>query len=97
MSPRVGDRGGDTDGHAIIGVDLRDTEVTADPGTSAGRASMVDDVTAACGGVLDGLVACAGIGGEHAELVTRINYFGAKATPAGLRPSSPSTVGRLWR
>ena len=76
----------EADGHTVVGIDLRDTEVIADLGTPGGRASMVDDVAAASGGSLDGLVACAGIGGENGPLVTRINYFGAQATLAGLRP-----------
>ncbi|MEM7140731.1 MAG: SDR family oxidoreductase [Actinomycetota bacterium] len=76
----------ETDGHTVIGIDLRDAEVIADLATPQGRASMVDDVGAASGGALDGLVACAGIGGENGELVTRINYFGAQATLDGLRP-----------
>ncbi|MDG2028678.1 MAG: SDR family oxidoreductase [Acidimicrobiales bacterium] len=76
----------ESDGNTVVGIDLRDTEVIADLGTPAGRQSMVDDVAAACGGTLDGVVACAGVGGEHAELVTRINFFGAQATLAGLRP-----------
>ena len=76
----------EADGHTVIGIDLRDTEVIADLGTPAGRASMVDDVVAASGGALDGVVACAGIGSDDGPLVTRINFFGAQATLAGLRP-----------
>jgi NAD(P)-dependent dehydrogenase (short-subunit alcohol dehydrogenase family) len=73
------------DGHRVVGVDVRDAEVIADLSTPAGRAAMVDAVTSACGGVLDGLVAGAGIMGEGA-LVAAINFFGAVATLEGLRP-----------
>ena len=73
-------------GARVIGVDVRDAEVIADLSTPAGRAAMVDGVTAACDGRLDGLVAAAGITHDDGSLVTAINYFGAVATLDGLRP-----------
>ncbi|MDP9333277.1 MAG: SDR family oxidoreductase, partial [Actinomycetota bacterium] len=42
-------------------------------------------VTELCGGVLDGLVAAAGIMGDQ-PLVVAVNYFGAIASLDGLRP-----------
>ena len=72
-------------GDRVIGVDVRDAEVIADLSTPAGRAAMVAAVADASGGVLDGLVAAAGIMGQ-APLVVAINYFGAIATLDGLRP-----------
>ncbi len=74
------------DGHRVIGVDVRDAEVIADLATPAGRAAMVEGVTAASGGVLDGVVAGAGIQSDDGPLVISINYFGAWATLDGLRP-----------
>jgi NAD(P)-dependent dehydrogenase (short-subunit alcohol dehydrogenase family) len=83
------------EGHRVIGVDLRDADVTADLSTPAGRNAMVDAVTVASDGVLDGLVAGAGVapqgGGEQQLGLTdgftvAVNYFGAVATLAGLRP-----------
>ena len=75
-------------GHRVIGVDIRDAEVIADVSTPAGRAAMIEQVTVACDGVLDGLVAGAGISsnGNNEELVVSINYFGAVAALSGLRP-----------
>ncbi len=73
------------EGARVIGVDVRDAEVIADLSTPAGRDAMVAAVTNACGGVLDGLVAAAGIMGNE-PLVVAINYFGAIATLEGLRP-----------
>ncbi len=83
-------------GHRVIGVDVRDAEVIADLSTPAGRAAMIDGVTHACDGVLDGLVAGAGIMGQEPVTVA-INYFGAIATLEGLRPllargADPSAV-----
>ncbi|HEV7525470.1 MAG TPA: SDR family oxidoreductase [Acidimicrobiia bacterium] len=73
------------EGARVIGVDVRDAEVIADLSTPAGRDAMVAAVTDASGGVLDGLVAAAGIMGTEA-LVVAVNYFGAIATLDGLRP-----------
>ncbi len=84
VAGRIGD-----EGHRVIGVDLRDADVVADLSTTEGRAAAVSGVTDASGGVLDGVVACAGIGGSTGAppgLVARVNYFGAVATLDGLRP-----------
>jgi NAD(P)-dependent dehydrogenase (short-subunit alcohol dehydrogenase family) len=76
------------DGTRIIGVDLRDAEVTADLGTAAGRAAAVAAVERASGGRLDGLVACAGVGPHVPDqaLLASVNFFGTQAILAGLRP-----------
>lgn len=76
------------EGHTVIGVDLRDAEVIADLTTPDGRSAMVEGVTRASGGALDGLLAGAGVSGRTSESsrVLRLNYFGAVATLAGLRP-----------
>jgi NAD(P)-dependent dehydrogenase (short-subunit alcohol dehydrogenase family) len=84
------------DGHRVIGIDVRDAEVIADLATTAGRDEMVRATTDACEGVLDGLVAAAGIMGEGPTVVA-IDYFGAVATLDGLRPllargTNPSAV-----
>ncbi|MBV8952473.1 MAG: SDR family oxidoreductase [Actinobacteria bacterium] len=75
-------------GHRVIGVDVRDAEVVADLSTPSGRDEAVRAVGAACDGVLDGLVACAGLGGtvKPASLVARVNYFGAVGVLDGLKP-----------
>ena len=74
------------DGHEVIGVDIRDAEVIADLSTPEGRTEMIGAVAAASGGRIDGLVAGAGITGPDPEQVVSVNYFGAVATVAGLRP-----------
>jgi NAD(P)-dependent dehydrogenase (short-subunit alcohol dehydrogenase family) len=86
-------------GHRVIGVDLNPTgfatDVTGDLSTAAGRDHVVSAVLAACGGVLDGLVPCAGVGGmlNAPELTVRLNYFGALATVAGLRSALARGTG----
>jgi len=74
-------------GDEVIGVDLRDAEVTADLSDPAGRAAAVAAVGARSGGRLDGVVVCAGVG-PHVEpwsTVVSLNFFGAQALLAGLR------------
>jgi NAD(P)-dependent dehydrogenase (short-subunit alcohol dehydrogenase family) len=77
-----------SDGHTVIGVDLRDAEVTGDLATTSGRESAIAAI-----GVLtdrvDGIVPCAGVAGLTAtdpRLVVSLNYFGALALVTGLRP-----------
>jgi NAD(P)-dependent dehydrogenase (short-subunit alcohol dehydrogenase family) len=75
-------------GARVVGVDLRDADVIADLSTPTGRAGMIERVGVLVNGKLDGLVACAGVGGgqNHPDKVIRVNYFGAVATLDGLRP-----------
>jgi len=74
-------------GHRVIGVDLHDADVCANLADPAGREQLATDV-ARHADALDGVVACAGVGGGQnpPELVIPVNYFGAVATLAGLRP-----------
>lgn len=75
-------------GHRVIGVDLRDADVTGDLSRAADRTRIVAEVSAACGGVLDGLVPCAGVSTPVPdELVVRINFYGTLAVVDGLRPA----------
>jgi NAD(P)-dependent dehydrogenase (short-subunit alcohol dehydrogenase family) len=73
------------DGHRVIDVDLHDASITADLSTPPGRAALVDEVTAASGGIVDAVIANAGVMAAP-ELCVRVNYFGAVATLEGLRP-----------
>ncbi|WP_007506876.1 SDR family NAD(P)-dependent oxidoreductase [Pseudofrankia saprophytica] len=72
-------------GATVIGVDLKDTEVTVDLAARAGREELVDRVRELTGGRLDAVVACAGVSRRDPRTV-RVNFFGAVATLTGLRP-----------
>jgi NAD(P)-dependent dehydrogenase (short-subunit alcohol dehydrogenase family) len=72
-------------GHRVIGADLRDADVIADLATKTGRQTLVDDVRAATGGRVDGVITCAGISSDDPATVS-INFFGTVATLQGLRP-----------
>jgi NAD(P)-dependent dehydrogenase (short-subunit alcohol dehydrogenase family) len=74
------------EGHRVIGVDLRDTDVIADLSTVEGRATAVAGVLDACDGRLDGLAALAGVGPQVGAVAqVTVNYFGAVALLDGLR------------
>jgi len=76
-------------GDRVIGVDQRAADVTCDLATPAGRQTAIDEVTRRCGGALDGLVTCAGLGGatgRAASMLVSVNYFGTVDLLAGLRP-----------
>ncbi len=67
-------------GHTVIGVDLKDAEVTADLSTPGGRARAVSEVLSLASGSLDGAVLAAGIGPgpapDRSRLIYQVNYFG---------------------
>ncbi len=72
-------------GNRVIRVDLREGDVTADLGTKEGVAAAVEKITELSDGVIDGLVANAGVS-HPTELALKINYFGTVALIEGLRP-----------
>ncbi|MET3962156.1 NAD(P)-dependent dehydrogenase (short-subunit alcohol dehydrogenase family) [Marmoricola sp. OAE513] len=77
------------DGHRVIGIDLRNADVEADLSTPAGRVEAVRQVTELSPDGIDGLVPCAGIAGftgTDPALLISVNYFGAVALAAGLKP-----------
>jgi NAD(P)-dependent dehydrogenase (short-subunit alcohol dehydrogenase family) len=73
-------------GDRVIGVDVRDAEVTADLGTREGRADAVAGVLAACDGTLDGYAGFAGVPATvDPPLLTKVSYFGSTSMLEGLR------------
>jgi NAD(P)-dependent dehydrogenase (short-subunit alcohol dehydrogenase family) len=74
-------------GHRAIGADLRNTEIEADLGTPAGRATLVEQAERLAPDGLDGVIAGAGVVKlDDPALMIAVNYFGAVATLEGLRP-----------
>lgn len=72
-------------GHAVIGVDLKGSDVDADLSTAEGRATMVESVTEKSGGSIDAIIACAGLS-TPTVATAKVNYYGAVGTLTGLRP-----------
>lgn len=81
-------------GEQVIGVDLRDAEVEADLSSAEGRARAAVDVLARAGGVVDAVIACAGIAAPIAKTIS-VNYFGVVELLEALLPAlSRSTAPR---
>ena len=75
----------EAEGYEVVGVDIADAEIIGDVSTSVGRAQMIADVADRTNGVIDVVVANAGVMGAAGPCIS-INYFGAIATLEGLRP-----------
>ncbi len=75
------------DGDRVIGVDLRDAEIEADLSTPDGRGRALEAARAACGGELDRLACCAGLGShlDDFALIASVNYFGAIDIADGMK------------
>lgn len=86
-------------GQRVIGVDLKDAEITADLSSVAGREAAIREIRALTGGTLDGLVCCAGLGvtAPDTGLILRVNHFAVTALLDGLfddlrRGQSPAAL-----
>ena len=87
------------EGDRVIGVDLADAEILADLSGGEGRSAALAAALEQCGGRLDRLVICAGLG-THVRppsLVASVNYFGAVDVLDGLfdalsKGSDPAVV-----
>jgi NAD(P)-dependent dehydrogenase (short-subunit alcohol dehydrogenase family) len=73
-------------GHRVIGIDRQQADIVADLSSAQGRAAAIEAARAACDGVLDGLVCCAGLGvtAPAAGLIASVNYFGMTELVEGL-------------
>jgi len=86
-------------GHRVIGIDRQHADIVADLSKAEGRRAAVASVLDACGGVLDGLVCCAGLGATapSSSLIVSVNYFGVSELLEGLgdalaRGSKPAAL-----
>jgi NAD(P)-dependent dehydrogenase (short-subunit alcohol dehydrogenase family) len=76
-------------GDRVIGIDLRDADITADLSTASGRRQAIEQLEAGCGGVLDGLVPCAGLmglPGRPGRVLVELNYYGTVELLEAARP-----------
>ena len=72
------------DGHTVIGVDIKDADITVDLSTDDGRTKLVREVEQRAA-TIDGVIAVAGLVAAS-PVTVGVNYFGAVATLEGLRP-----------
>lgn len=84
--------------HHVVTVDLHGSDIKADLSTPEGRGiAMQGIVSLAPGGLLDGLVACAGVGPQMQPplSIPKINYFGTVSLVKGLRASLETARGSV--
>ncbi|HEX7739221.1 MAG TPA: SDR family oxidoreductase [Marmoricola sp.] len=77
----------EADGHRVIGIDLRGSDIDADLSTTQGRTAALAGVRELAPDGIDGLVPCAGIAGltgVDSALLVSVNFFGAIALVDGL-------------
>jgi NAD(P)-dependent dehydrogenase (short-subunit alcohol dehydrogenase family) len=74
-------------GHRVIGIDRSNAEVIADLSTAQGRDAAITQVLEQSGGVLDGLICCAGLGvtAPSSGIILAVNYFGVSQLLDGLQ------------
>lgn len=72
-------------GHSTINIDIRNCDVVADLSNSEGRQALIDEIHELAPHGLDGLICCAGVGGECPNLATivSLNYFGTRVVAEG--------------
>lgn len=74
-------------GHTVVGIDLANAEVVADLSTAEGRQQAAQQaIELAPGGVVDAVIACAGISAPIAKTIS-INYFGVTELLEHLLPA----------
>lgn len=70
-------------GHRVIGIDLVSADVIADLSTPVGRLEAIEKVHDIADGVLDAVIACAGIAAPK-PITVATNYFGVTQVVEGL-------------
>lgn len=75
----------EAEGHRVIGIDRSGADIDLDLADAAQRATIADRVAELSDGVVDGVIAVAGVSSPTIEGV-HVNYFGARDTLMNLRP-----------
>ena len=76
-------------GNRVIGVDVREADIQADLSTASGRRDAIARLEVACGGILDGMVPCAGLMGlpnRPGRILAELNYYGTIELLEAARP-----------
>lgn len=73
-------------GQKVIGIDLKGADVEADLSTTEGRVAAATKASELAGGVIDGVIACAGISAPIPKTIS-VNYFGVTELLEHLLPA----------
>ena len=76
----------EANGDKAIGVDIKDCQVIADLSTRQGRQEAIEKVTTLADGLVDAVIANAGLGLSIAKTVS-VNFFGATEFIEGMHPA----------
>ncbi|MEZ5709765.1 MAG: SDR family oxidoreductase [Blastomonas sp.] len=74
------------EGHRCFTLDLDNADIIADLSTTEGCAAAIAQTAALTDGMLDGVIACAGLAGADTAAMVKVNYFGTVALLDGLLP-----------
>ena len=79
----------EAEGHALVGVDLRDADICADLSVEDEVQGAIKEILVRCPDGIDGFVPCAGAGAEnpHRTLIPLVNYFAVVEMVEGLMPA----------
>ncbi len=74
-------------GHEVIGIDIKDADISADLSTPEGRNQALEGVNARAGAGLDGFIPCAGVGPqfEPFSATVSLNFYGSVDLALGLK------------
>jgi NAD(P)-dependent dehydrogenase (short-subunit alcohol dehydrogenase family) len=79
------------EGHTVIGVDIKESDITADLSTPYGRQEAAEAVLAVSAGKLDGAVLAAGLGPspgrDRPRQIAQVNYLGVVELLDAWRPA----------
>lgn len=75
-----------TRGDTVIGVDLRDVEVSGDLSTPEGRVAAAEAATRLASGTVDAVIACAGLSIPK-PITATVNYFGMTEFLEAMQPT----------
>lgn len=82
-------------GHKVIGVDIRNADVTADLSTPTGRNDAIEQVKALAPDGIDGILTSAGSANfDNLDVLVALNYFGTTKFLEGLHPIIRKLGGR---
>ena len=73
-------------GDTVIGVDLRDVEVSGDLSTPEGRVAAAEEATRLAGATVDAVIACAGLSIPK-PITATVNYFGMTEFLEAMQPA----------
>jgi NAD(P)-dependent dehydrogenase (short-subunit alcohol dehydrogenase family) len=76
----------EAEGHKVIGVDLKGSDVSADLSTPEGRKEAAKMATEHASGTVDAVIACAGLAHEI-PLTVSVNYFGVTEFLEAMQPA----------